>query len=550
MRSATLRHGLLLSLLVLGLAAPSVPAEEPPAASGEAQTQQLFGEGGGELVLDLKRAIDLALENNEEIALSRLELRQAIAGVNESLGILDPTLTVSTDYRDAKNIQPNTFNVANPIIDETAFNLNMSLSGLLPTGTKYSLSALHQRSTSESGFVLFSPEYNATVSASLTQPLLKGFGLGVTMGGIRIARIERQIETENYENKISERILATIEAYWELAFAIENLKNQQESLEVAKDLVRAAENRVKVKLDPPIALTQAREGAAQREEKVLIARNQLGVAEDTLKKLIGMTRDNVQLNARIRTVEEAPEESAMLLDADSAVKMARSRRPEYEVARLTFEQLDTTHRTAQNATLPQFDVSIEGGLSGLGGKAKTCEADDDLDDSCDQDRENALNALNSQFNGSFGRAYDDILNANAPYWKVSGVLTIPLGNRTARSQLTKAILDEQIATENFKLLDQTVLLEVRSALRSVLTDRQRFRTTEIGVELAKENLNAERKRYEVGLSTGLDVLEQEENHNLARASRARAVSDYNISLARYRKAVGILLDNYGIVAGE
>lgn len=509
-------------------------AAEAPAA---ARTQSVFSSDGARLPLNLSRAIELALESNEEIMISRIDFDRSVADVTESLGRFDPVLSVSTDYSDSTTPQPNLFNPTSPIVDEKAFNLNFSLGGTLSPGTRYSVNLTNSRTESTSGFVLLSPQYETAVNAKITQPLLQGFGLGVNMGNVTIARTQRKISAQEFHLEISERVLEVIDAYWELAYALKNLKNQRDSLKVAEDLVRIAENRVRVKLDPPIALTQAREGAARREERVVIAENQAGLAEDNLKRILGLTKNNEQLNARIELLERG-EQDITLPSADEAIQLARRRRPDYEVARLTYENLDIASRMARNAKLPQLDLSLEGGLVGLSGDVAP--------------QSNSINAipLNQQFGGEFGRTYEQIFDADTPYWKVSATFSIALGSREAQAKLRKAILDQQLALEEFKIHDTRILMEVRRAMREVLTNAKRIRTTELGRELAEENLAAEKRRYEVGLSTSFDVLEQEENANTARSAYERAIADYNSSIATYRHAVGTLLETYDIILAD
>ncbi len=511
------------------------PAAEP----ADVEPQQIFSDEDRELPLDLKRAIELAMETNEDIVLSRITFDKSTWDVENNEGTFDPTLSVTANYKNSKTPQPNSFNTANPIITQTDFQWSTSLGGVVPTGTQYSVALTNQRATSSSSFSTLSPQYQTTLSATVTQPLLRGFGLGVNLGHLRIAKTQRRIENQNFRKQVIDTVLQTTESYWNLAFAIDNLQNQKDSLQVAKDLVRIAENRVRVKIDAPIALTQAREGAARREEQVLIAQNQLGVAEDDLKRLTGLTRNNQQLNVKIRLID-TPAERSEIPNADNAIQLARRRRPEYEIARLTYENLDGMSRITRNGALPQLDASFEGGLTGLAGAQNPANTSPPPPPS----------PLTQRYSGGFGKSYDNLFGADAPYWKVSGTFSIPLGNQTAWSAYRKTVLDEQRALEEFKILDKTVLIEVRTAIRSMLTDLKRIRTTEVGVELAQQNTDAEKRRYEVGLSTSFQVLQQEEKLNTAKTNYRRAVADYNISIARYHKAVGMLLDQCGIVLAD
>lgn len=511
-----------------------------PGEDGELQVlerQQVFTEGGQVLPLGLQRAIDLALENNENVTLSRIAFQRAIAGVTDAEAIFDPIAEVSVGWRDAETPQPNLFNAANPVIEETRFFADVGLTGLFATGTQYSLLIQNERTTTTNGFATLSPQYTTTATVGLTQPLLRGFGLGVNLADISIARTQKRVSGEEFSTDLSNLVLEVVRAYWNLYFAIRNLENQLESLEVAKDLIRIARNRVRVELDPPIALTQARAGAAAREEAVLQARNQLGLAEDQLKALLGLTRNNAQLNAHLKLIE-APATQERIPDPDEAIRTARRRRPEYEIARLIYEGADTQSRAAENEVLPELNLSVEAGLIGVAGDVGPVS-----------DSPSAI-PLAQQFGGDFSESWSRIFSGDTPFWQVSGTLRFPIGNNRAQAQLARARADEQEAITQFQLTDKNIVVEVRGAIRNVITNLQRMRTAEVNVDLAVENLEAERRRYENGLATSFNVLEQEEQLNEARSRYQRALADYNISLAEYRRATGQLLDQYGIISAE
>jgi outer membrane protein TolC len=87
---------------------------------------------------------------------------------------------------------------------------------------------------------------------------------------------------------------------------------------------------------------------------------------------------------------------------------------------------------------------------------------------------------------------------------------------------------------------------VRTAVRGVRTALQQIESTGASRGLAERNLEAERKRYENGLSTSFQVLEIQEDLTTARSREVAAIAGYRRALAEYWRATGRLLEAEGV----
>src|SRR4029079_3795810 len=75
-------------------------------------------------------------------------------------------------------------------------------------------------------------------------------------------------------------------AYWDLAFQIDNLQAQQQSLDLAKRLLADNEKRVQIGTMAPIDIVEAQSEVARNEESVIVADAAIKQAEDRLRALV------------------------------------------------------------------------------------------------------------------------------------------------------------------------------------------------------------------------------------------------------------------------
>jgi outer membrane protein len=225
----------------------------------------------------------------------------------------------------------------------------------------------------------------------------------------------------------------------------------------------------------------------------------------------GELRRQVRLN-----LIDQPVQGPESINLDDAIETALQKRPEVLQAKKNIETSDLQVNFAKNQVLPVLAIQGSAGLSGLGTEPS--------------------DMINRNFGGDF---YN---------WGVGLILSYPIGNRSAWSQLTKSQLEAQNAQSSLENAQQQVILSVKEAVRRVQTDLKRIEPTRAGRILAEKQLLAEQERLKLGLSITGYVVDFQRDLATARANLVRAIVDYNKSLSNLarNKASTLELDNIAL----
>ncbi len=171
--------------------------------------------------------------------------------------------------------------------DTTTFqntsDLETGLQKKFTAGTLAELKLINTKSETDNDFAGLDPEYSGEVELSLTQPLLKDFGISIGESQIRIAKLNFEISENEFKQNVMDILYQVESNYWDLMFRIEDLISKKKSLQSAEDLEREFKIKIEAGALAPIEIYQAKAEVALRSEKVIVAEALVKRAEDELK---------------------------------------------------------------------------------------------------------------------------------------------------------------------------------------------------------------------------------------------------------------------------
>ncbi len=473
--------------------------------------------------ISLDDAIHTTLEQNIGVQLQRYDLGMAGAQLLGSYGVFDPFASATLNRSSSQSPATSQFLSTGG----TQTQANVSIRDTIPTGGSFVLSNTNDRRTTTSGGAFFNPEFDTGLGFTFTQPLARNFGVDITKRNITIARNTLGISQEAFKVVMLDTTSAVEQAYYDLIYTRRFVDVVKEALFLARDQARITQIRIDVGASAPLDILQPRVQIATTEENLINAVAAVRAAEDRLRALLNVPADQWD---RPIIPTDSIDYTPMTVNVNEAVARAYELRPEIKEQQLTTAIRKVTYQFARNQVLPQVDLNVGYNLSGVAGTPIT-----------------------TTFGGSstnFSNAVQQIVRNDFPGWNVGLTIGVPIFNFAARAERTRARLDMELSQATEAQSRQNIDVDVRTAARAIDTAAKNIFAAKTAREAAEENVNAERKRYENGMSTNFQVLQIQQQLSDARGAELNALAGYNKAIALYHRAVGDLLDTRNISVNE
>ena len=482
------------------------------------------------LVLSLKDAIIRTLSNNISIQVESFNNKVKKESVAESLSEFDATLGLELSTGRKTQQLASAFSSPNRMENDND-NWDLSLSQKLITGANYQFDFTNNRNKTNSETAGLNPSYRSEFQLSLTQPLLKNFGIDLNKRNVHIANNKVDISENEFKTKVIAVVSEIENTYWDFVFSLKDLEVKQKSLERAKDLQRLVKSQVLVGTLAPIETLQAESEVASREEFLLTAQDAIEDNQDKLKNIL-----NIEFlsSEGLRPIYPSTPANIIIeeIDIKESMKMALANRPDYLGKKKDLENKDILVKYQENQIYPSVDLVGSMGLNGLSGEAITITS--------------GTFQGTSAFGGSYGNSLTDSLSTNYYDWEIGVKFSYPLGNRAAKSKLSTSRLEKAQLILGIKDLEKEIILDIREAVRQLKTDSKRIKASTVAKQLAEEKLKAEEKKFEVGLSTSFNVLKFQEDLAEAQSNEIKTILDYKQSRIRFRRSTASTLKYHDV----
>lgn len=472
------------------------------------------------LELSLEEAVERALQNNASIAVQRYVPESSAQSLRQAEGAYDPVFSSTLSTLSSTDPQRNVFAGAETVTaDRRVWNFGINQAA--PTGGVFSLTFNNSKDETNNIFSSFNPIFASTLTASLTQPLLRDFKIDATRQQIRLAKKNAEISDLQFRQTVIGTLATVKQSYYDLLFAIDNLEAARKNLALAKKLLEENQIRVRVGTMAPLDVVTAESEVASREEGVIVAENGLQEAEDNLKTAIFPANDPATWALRI-VPKDRPSAEPYPVDLEAAIRNALEKRTDVVVARKDLERSDIRIQFARNQTLPAIDLEASYGTTGIGGNRFV--------------RDDPFGPPTQTFPGGYGDAVSDVFGRDFPTWRIGVNITYPILNRQAKAASAQARIARQQAEASLRRLELEVAAEVRSAGRAVETNYKRVESSRAARVLATQRLDAEEKKFAAGMSTNFFVTQAQRDLAVAEVNEIRAVADYRKSVINFERA--------------
>jgi outer membrane protein len=444
--------------------------------------------------------IQKVLEKNLHIQILQAERDMGHADVLSSKSRFDTFLQFDSSYNIDKRDRTTTiFGTTNKL---TQFNLGVAK--ILPSGTLTSVKLLNQRESTNSPFATINPNFDSGLEFSLEQPLLNNF-LGQKDRGT-ITLVKKQIEALNYQTqeKILHETHSVLSHFWNLAISERREKVVKRSVKEAENFLRTTRERKRLGLAQNSDVFAAQANLLEMEKGFLTTQKITQDWQSQLQTDLDLPREtHVTPTHSDKRVIDIPEFEAVMAEA-------LSKRADYKAAQVLLDRENVNVKLKKNSRWPELDL-----FSTL-----------------------TLNGVDTRYTHALQESY----SADHPNWVIGLKIEVPLENRLARGELSRAKLEKARAVFQAKHLENQIRQEVDVTTRAMQLKLQSLEMTEKILTLQKKKWRSELNRYKIGKSSSDLVIRYHNDYLLAEEGYLQALLEVHLATLDYKRTTNMIFE--------
>ncbi|HET9371242.1 MAG TPA: TolC family protein [Vicinamibacterales bacterium] len=495
-------------LAPVGLAAQQAQTPPPQAPAAPALTPQ-----GPNLQLSMDEAVRMAMEANLGLKVQRMQVDIAAQSIAQARAAFLPVVSSGVSYNSTENQPQRNFDGTLVVSQSERISGSGNIQQQLPWyGASYSANWNGNRSYSGGAGGTYNPGLGSGLQLRFVQPLWNGLVIDPQRAGLESSQRLQVIEDLDLQQTIVTTEANVKNAYLDLVAARENLKVAQQNEQLEVNALANARARVNVGVSPQTDIIANEAAVARSRVQTIAAEARISAAEDNLRRLIfDSERQDFWDIAIVPTdqIQLQPVE----IDLNRAIQNALANRIDLTIAKRNLELTDLNIKVGRNNVKPDLDFQLDYSASGTGGRATNID----------------------ELSRGFGSVLNDVFLFTYPAWTTSLNFRYPLGNSAAKAQLTSLQIQRQQSLVQVRDLELAVVQQVRDAARSVQNNFRQVEAARAALDASQRNLDAEQRRFEVGISTNLDLQVRQQQLADARTAELNAIIAYNRALILFQR---------------
>lgn len=491
------------------------------------------------LELSLRAYLELVLINNTEIEIQRLSVERDKNTILRAYGVFDPILTGS--FNSTRTNNPASDALAGAATQNTLNQpVDFSYRQQLETGTTYNVGFNGSKFSTNSAFATFNPSLTARLNIGFTQPLLRNRGSDIVRLPITIARSRMKATELTTRDQITRLLVTAENNYWAVINSRESLRVAQENLKLNDASLKRAQRELELGALSPLEIYRPQADFARAEINVSQARFRLIQSEDVLRRQISADLDPEIRRLPIRLTESVlPPADDKEIDREPAVERGLALRPDFRAALVNLETDDLTIKQATNSLRP--DLSLTGNYSASGRGGNFFQRTNVFAGS------GTSSTVIKMTPGGFSDALNQVFNFNYPVYAFGLTLRLPIRDRAASATLADALLGKRLDALRQRSLEQSIRQEILNAVSDVESSKASVKLAIVNRDLAQQALDAEQKKYELGVNTIFFVLDAQQRLVEAENQLVTTSVQYRRNALTLLRSTGELLEARGVV---
>jgi len=461
----------------------------------------------------------------------------------------DPVISGTLSFERALFPLSNAVTAGTAVLNSNTTTGDVSYSQGFSPGTAFSVGFNNSRSTTNSPRNFTNPGLSSNFKAQVRQHLLQGFGPSLNTRLIRQAKNNKKITEEGFRQQVIVTVSQIQNIYWDLVNAYEDFKVKERSLALAQKTLSDNQKQVEIGTLAPLDVVRAQSSVATAEQDLIISRTNLQLQQLVIKN--ALTR-SLSGNSPVVQAEVIPTDTIQIPDqenlppVDDLIQRALANRPDYSQQKINLKNGEINIKGTNNGLLPVVDLIGFYGASSIAGVQNPLGT-------CAAGQTPAVNQCllpGTIPTTGFGDAFTNLFNSSAPDKGVAINIQIPLGNRAAQSSQIRSRLEYRQSQLALKSLENQIAFTVRNDAFTVEQNRARVAAAQKARELSAQTLDAEQKKYNLGASTYLAVLQDERDLAASESALVAAMTNYAKSKVLLDRDTAQTLDRNNIKLDE
>lgn len=510
-----------------------------------------------QLPLTIEEAIDMALQNNNEIDNARIDIKIADYTLRINQSAFEPQISSESFYQRATTPTASTIGGAGSTGSVVQSNMfaNIGVNGLTKKyGGSYQGTFSSSRTTTNNSNATLNPQFPTVFTFTYIQPLWRGRKIDNTRRNIEISKKNLSLTDSQFREKVIDVVSQVELSYWDLVFALRNLQVQNEAVKQARVQLESNKRLVKQGVLAPIEIVAATAQITSFEQNVYTAQDVVTRAENNLKSLISKERVS-SIWSRPLLPTTAVDVVIPKLLLETALEEAVKNRPELEQLEKSIEINEINKQYFKDQTKPQVNFVGTYTSNGLAGSSNSITRTSSTVDSSLLARVNQLSTLQgiptlvipptttvtappNNLVGSYFNSLGNLVQNDFPTYRAGISISFPLRNKRAEAELGQTLAEES-QIKNLRS-QQEVLIEadVRNSLQSMRSAESKLASA-VAARIASEQLyESEQRQFRAGTTTVYFVFQRQTDLLNAQSRELQSQTDLNKAIANFHRAIG------------
>jgi outer membrane protein len=411
------------------------------------------------------------------------------------------------------------------------FNGNLGYTQGFSTGAQLGVTFDNTQLTSNAARYTYNPILFSSLGFTITQPLLRGFGIDLNRRFIRIAKNDGRIAALVFRQQVIDTVAGIARLYTDLVSLNEDVNVKREALRLAQRLSEDNRHKVDQGEQAPIEVTRAQAQVASNQQALISAEGLVHQQELIVKTAItrgGLANPVIREARIIPTDTVTVPETESVRPIDDLIVAALHDRPDLAQAGIQVENSQINLKGSLNALRPELDVvgTVQNG--GLSGNINTVGA--------------ALTPGAALYPGGYGTALGQIFKNNFPTYSVGVQLTLPLRNRVAQADAVRDELQVRQTQVRRQQFEDQVRLEVADAYVARQQARAAYEAAIQSRILQQQSVKVEQETFDVGLATNYLVIQYQTYLAQAQSTEVSAKGAYAKAMIALDRATASTLE--------